>query len=82
MIERGAGASRRGGARCRRLQFIVKNGFTTEEEKAAIETVFFGLNEDVNEMVEVLLEKQDAASEVPAPPKTDGEEEIDLETAD
>jgi hypothetical protein len=43
----------------RRLRFIIKNGFTEKEEKSPIQNVFFGLNEDVNELVKELLEKKE-----------------------
>ena len=66
----------------RRLRFIVKQGFTTEDETAAIETVFFGLNEDMNEMVDNLLSRQDAGGDAPAVEPVEEEIEIDLETAE
>ena len=42
----------------RRLKFIIKKGFVKQEEKSPIQNVFFGLNEDVNKLIEELFEKK------------------------
>ncbi|MBM4148221.1 MAG: hypothetical protein FJ224_04180 [Lentisphaerae bacterium] len=41
----------------RRLHFIMDRGLTKEEEKSAVETVFFGLKEDMNKKVKDLFEE-------------------------
>ena len=58
----------------RRLKFIIKNGFTKKEENSPIQNVFFGLNEDVNELVEEMFEKKAAAAPVTAVKKKRVEE--------
>jgi hypothetical protein len=40
----------------RRLRFIMNGGLTREKEKVEVETVFFGLNEDMNKNVQTLFD--------------------------
>jgi len=46
------------GAARKRLRFIMKEGHTTEKEDKLIEHVFFGLDEDMNEMAKELLQSE------------------------
>ncbi len=62
----------------RRLRFIIKNGFTKKDEKSSIQNVFFGLNEDVNELVKELLAKKEKPVVKPSVAKKKKAEEIDL----
>ncbi len=50
-----------------RLQFILDKELTKEEEKSAVETVFFGLKEDMNKMVADLLKETDKDEKVKQP---------------
>jgi len=46
-----------------RLMFIMEKGLTKDEEKSPIESVFFGLKEDMNRMVTDLLEMLKSTTE-------------------
>jgi len=66
----------------RRLTFIRKEGLTNEEEKTPIENVFFGLKEDMNQLVDDLLEEEEAKKKSVPVAKKPEEAEIDLKTAE
>lgn len=65
-----------------RLKFIREKGFTSDEEKSPIENVFFGLDEDINELVDELLEEKEKEKRARARPGKVAGEDIDLETAE
>ncbi len=67
-----------------RLQFIMDKELTKAEEKSAVETVFFGLQEDMNKLVRDLLAEQDKDEEIPKPSAeaADPDEDADLKVFD
>jgi tetratricopeptide (TPR) repeat protein len=46
-----------------KLKFLMDKGVTKEKEKSAVESVFFGLDEDVNLLVKALLSRKDEVAE-------------------
>jgi len=70
------------GAARSRLQYIMDEGFTEQEEERLIEHVFFGLSEDMNELVRDFLAKEVTnpfAEEEEEPGPGPADDEIDLD---
>ncbi len=62
----------------RRLRFIMQKGFTAKKEVSPIQNVFFGVNENMNEIIKEFLENKEKSSSVERMKKKKEPEKIDL----